>query len=338
MTLSVRDLTVHYGHGRREVHAIDRLSFEAEDGEVVLLRGPSGSGKTSLLSCVAGILTPRTGTIRAVGQEVTALRGRELKRYRRERVGTIFQSFNLIPSLTAIENVAAPLTLEGVPFRKVKPRAAELLDRFGLGDRRSHLPGKLSGGEKQRVAVARALLKDPPLLLADEPTSNLDHIMAQTMIDLFEELRAPGRLVVIATHDDRLLPVADRVIDLVEAMEHPEVTTAPTLRLAAPAPRTRAEVTLPERAIRTSEPRESIPAAADGAAVRALVEALAQAERRAAQAEARLENLSLQHELETSRKEADDLRRLLVNLQKEREDLRVRLEAEQRRPPGFLRR
>jgi putative ABC transport system ATP-binding protein len=212
--LRVDDLHVSYRQGSHTVDVLRGLSFEAHGNELVVVRGVSGSGKTSLVSCIAGILTPERGTIHAAGRTVTSLNARALRQYRRQHVGIVFQAFNLVPSLTAVENVAVPLLLDGVPFRRAKLRARALLERFGMRDRLHHRPGALSGGEQQRVAVARALTRNPAVILADEPTSNLDRYTAGSVIDLLEAVRAPERVVVIATHDDRLMPLADRTVEL----------------------------------------------------------------------------------------------------------------------------
>jgi putative ABC transport system ATP-binding protein len=210
----VDNLHVSYRQGSHIVEVLRGLSFEAHGNELVVVRGVSGSGKTSLLSCIAGILKPERGTIYAGGRTVTSLNARALRQYRRQHVGIVFQAFNLVPSLTAIENVAVPLLLDGVPFRRAKLRARALLDRFEIGDRLDHRPGALSGGEQQRVAIARALTRNPTVILADEPTSNLDRNTAGSVIDLLEAVRAPEHVVVIATHDDRLMPLADRTVEL----------------------------------------------------------------------------------------------------------------------------
>jgi putative ABC transport system ATP-binding protein len=212
--LRIEDLTIEYIQGGYSVRPVDRMDAEASDGELVLLLGPSGSGKTTLLSCLAGLLTPTSGRI-AVGEtEVTALDGRALADYRRGGVGVVFQAFNLIPSLTARENVAAPMRLAGTRRRDANSRAEDLLERVGLKERMTHRPGKLSGGEQQRVAIARALVHDAPLIVADEPTAHLDYVQVESVLDLIRQIAVAGRLVIIATHDDRLTPLADRVIDL----------------------------------------------------------------------------------------------------------------------------
>jgi len=210
--LVVDDLVVEFVHDGYAIRPLDGLSFTASPGELVVLLGPSGSGKTTLLSCLGGILTPTSGSIRLGELDITALKGKQLDKYRCDDVGFVFQAFNLIPSLTAHENVAIPMMLAGSPRRVAMDRAAALLDEVGLGDRLRHRPAKLSGGQQQRVAVARGLVGDPHLLLADEPTANLDLIQAESIIRLLRELRAQGRAIVVSTHDARLLPIADRVV------------------------------------------------------------------------------------------------------------------------------
>jgi putative ABC transport system ATP-binding protein len=212
--LRIQDLVIEYVQGGYIVRPIDGLDFSAEDGELVILLGPSGSGKTTLLSCLASLLRPTEGTILVGSTEVTRLGGAELEQYRRGTVGIVFQSFNLVPSLTARENVAAPLRLAGVSRADAYRRADELLERVGLSERAGHLPSRMSGGQQQRAAIARALVHDPPLIVADEPTAHLDFVQVEEVLGLIRELAAPGRLVVVATHDDRFSPLADRVIEL----------------------------------------------------------------------------------------------------------------------------
>ena len=212
--LEITELTIEYVQGGYSVRPIEDFSARALDGELVLLLGPSGCGKTTLLSCLAGLLTPAAGTVTVGETEVTALGKSALADFRRHGVGVVFQAFNLIPSLTARENVAAPLRLAGTRRREANRRAEELLERVGLEQRMRHRPGELSGGEQQRVAIARALVHDAPLVVADEPTAHLDYIQVEAVLDLIRGLAEKGRLVVVATHDDRLTSLADRVIDL----------------------------------------------------------------------------------------------------------------------------
>jgi putative ABC transport system ATP-binding protein len=220
--LRITDLTIEYTQGGYIVRPIDRLEVTAQDGELVILLGPSGSGKTTLLSCLSALLSPAAGKIQVGDIEVTALRGRALADYRRHQVGIVFQAFNLIPSLTARENVAAPLRLAGARRREANARAEELLARVGLSDRMDHRPGQLSGGQQQRAAIARALVHEPPLVVADEPTAHLDYMQVEDVLILIRDLAAPGRLVVVATHDDRFTPLADRVVELVPRKDEPE--------------------------------------------------------------------------------------------------------------------
>jgi putative ABC transport system ATP-binding protein len=212
--LEIRDLTVEYSKGGYIVRPIDHLNLRAADGELSVLLGPSGCGKTTLLSVLGGILKPTTGLVLVGTTSVTHLDGVALNDFRRKGVGICFQAFNLIPSLTAIENVAAPLLIAGVSSSQSMARARELLARVDMSEREHHRPGNLSGGQQQRVAIARALAHDPPLLLADEPTANLDYIQAESVIRLLRELAQPGRLIVVSTHDDRMIPIADQIVEM----------------------------------------------------------------------------------------------------------------------------
>src|SRR3954467_11019509 len=212
--LSIQDLVVEYASGADTVRPIDGLNLDVAGGSLVILMGPSGCGKTTLLSCLGGILRPTGGAIKFGDVDVTSLDARGLSTYRRETVGIVFQAFNLVPSLTALENVMVPLLAAGIPRRAAHKRAGQLLDRVGLQNRVTHRPGDLSGGQQQRVAVARAIALDPPLILADETTAPLDFIPAEEELGLIRELAEGDRVVVVATHDARMLPMADRVVEL----------------------------------------------------------------------------------------------------------------------------
>jgi putative ABC transport system ATP-binding protein len=214
MTLECRDVVVEYSGGGYVVRPIDELSLDVESGELALLLGASGCGKTTLLSILAAILRPKRGSVLLNGREVTGLTGGALTEYRRHSVGLVFQTFNLVPSLTAAENVQIPLRAAGLGARRARRRAEGLLAQVGMGGRASHRPGELSGGEQQRVAIARALALDPPLLLADEPTAHLDYIQIEGVLRLLREIADEGRMVVVATHDERIVPLADRTIEL----------------------------------------------------------------------------------------------------------------------------
>jgi len=213
-TLQVEDITVEFSSGGYVIKPLDGIGFSAHDGELVVLLGPSGCGKTTMLSCLAGLLTPTSGRIGFGDQDVTGLRGPAMSAYRQQTVGVVFQAFNLIPSLTARANVVVPMRLAGVPTRQARARADELLERVNLGERGHHRPGEMSGGQQQRVAIARALVHDPPLVLADEPTAHLDHIQVEGILRLIRELATAGRIVVVSTHDDRITHLADRVVEL----------------------------------------------------------------------------------------------------------------------------
>src|SRR5437763_3850702 len=224
--LAVSDLTVEYSSGGYAARPVDGFTLDVPSGRLVLLRGASGCGKTTVLSVLAGILTPAAGTVRFGDVEVTNLRGQTLTEYRRHTVGVVFQAFNLVPSLSASENVQAPLRAAGTRGSAARRRAETLLAQVGLTDRMAHRPGDLSGGQQQRVAIARALAHDPSLVLADEPTAHLDYIQVEGVLRLLRSLAGPGRIVVVATHDERLSPLADGV-DAMTAMAGGEERAAP---------------------------------------------------------------------------------------------------------------
>jgi putative ABC transport system ATP-binding protein len=230
--LSVKDLVVEYSSGGYALRPINGLNLDVPAGSLVILLGPSGCGKTTLLSCLGGILRPKSGEITFDDVDITALEGSELAKYRRDKVGIVFQAFNLVSSLTALENVMVPMRAAGMSRAASRQRAEELLTRVNLADRLKHRPGDLSGGQQQRVAVARAIALDPPLILADEPTAHLDFIQVEEVLRLIRSLAEGERVVVVATHDSRILPLADRVVEL-----RPEVATTnrppETVRLKA---------------------------------------------------------------------------------------------------------
>ena len=216
--LSIQDLVVEYSSGGYAVRPINGLNLEVAAGSLVILLGPSGCGKTTLLSCLGGILRPKSGTIKFDGVDVTTLEGAALAHYRRDKVGIVFQAFNLVPSLTAVENVMVPLRAAGMSRVDSRRRAEELLTRVNLAERMKHRPGDMSGGQQQRVAVARAIALEPPLILADEPTAHLDFIQVEEVLRLIRSLAAGERVVVVATHDSRILPMADHVVELAPAI------------------------------------------------------------------------------------------------------------------------
>lgn len=213
--LELRDVSKTYTEGGSEVKAVDAVSLSLLKGEVLLLMGPSGSGKTTLLSMMGCILRPGSGEVTVDGTEVNRLEEKALPDVRKRYFGFVFQSFNLFPSLTAVENIELVLRMKGFAGKSPRPEALGLLDKVGLGDRAYFFPGDLSGGQKQRIAFARALVGDPPILLADEPTANLDSKRGNEVLDLLRKrAKEQGRAVVIVSHDPKAEAVADRVIFL----------------------------------------------------------------------------------------------------------------------------
>ncbi|QLG27364.1 ABC transporter ATP-binding protein [Halorarum halophilum] len=195
------------------VRALDGVSMSVSSGEIVGIQGPSGSGKSTLLHLLAALDTPTAGSLTVAGRNVTRLSERERARLRLDHVGLVFQRFHLLPALSARANVALPLIELGMPRRERRERATELLEAVGLSSRATHRPGQLSGGEQQRVAIARALSTEPDLLVADEPTGELDSETGRRVLDLFEEL-SDEHAVVVASHDAATIDVADRVVRL----------------------------------------------------------------------------------------------------------------------------
>jgi putative ABC transport system ATP-binding protein len=205
----------HYTSPGGVVHAIDGVCMSVSAGEIVAIYGPSGSGKTTLLLLAGGLLRADAGCVRFEDRDLAALSRQETLSYRRTKLGFVFQSFNLIAGLTAVENVAIPLLLRGLDHRGAHRRALQALDGVGLVARAGHVPALLSGGEQQRVAIARALVGDPQLVLADEPTGNLDSDTGNDMLDLLSSLsREGGATTILATHDAHVAPYADRVIGM----------------------------------------------------------------------------------------------------------------------------
>lgn len=204
-----------YTTGPTPVEAVRHLSLEVDRGSFVVIRGRSGSGKTTLLNMLGGLDHPTTGSVMLDGEDVSTMDETTLAAIRRSKIGFIFQAFGLIPILTATENVEIPLRLSQAPANTRRSRSRELLEKVGLADRAAHRPHELSGGEQQRVAIARALANNPMLLLADEPTGQLDSRTGQTIIDLISALvRSENLAAIVATHDPAPLAIADRVIEL----------------------------------------------------------------------------------------------------------------------------
>jgi putative ABC transport system ATP-binding protein len=220
--IQITDLRKHYQMGREVVRALAGVDLTIDAGMFWAVMGPSGSGKSTLLYLIGGLDRPTSGRIVVDGQEVEALDENALATYRRQTVGFVFQSFNLIPSLTALENVAFPMRFAGVPRRKRRDRARELLARVGLETRTEHRPTELSGGQQQRVAIARALVNDPHLILADEPTGNLDSASGKSIMELLAELNQDNHTILVVTHDPRITEFATHTAQMLDGriVEH----------------------------------------------------------------------------------------------------------------------
>ena len=224
LAIETRDLAKHYTMGQSVVRALDGVTIALEAGEFVGLLGTSGSGKSTLLNLVAGLDHPSGGSLKVFDHDLAQMSRQDLAAHRRMNVGMIFQSFNLIPTMTAVENVALPMMFAGVARAEREARARALLEQVGLGERQAHRPKELSGGEQQRVSVARALANDPQILLADEPTGNLDSRTAQEILALLRDLNARTlRTILLVTHDASLASrFARRTITLLDGKVVPE--------------------------------------------------------------------------------------------------------------------
>lgn len=222
--IQVNDVWKTYQVGEQQVHALRGLSVEIEKGEYAALMGPSGSGKSTLMNMLGCLDTPTSGRYHLAGEDVGLLNDDALAEIRNRRIGFVFQTFNLMPRYTALENVALPLVYAGSTREKREARARDVLEQVGLGDRMGHRPNELSGGQRQRVAIARALVNNPVLLLADEPTGNLDTTTSLEIMALFGEIHAAGNTVVVVTHEEDIAEYAHRVVRLrdgvVAADEH----------------------------------------------------------------------------------------------------------------------
>ena len=213
IVLEARDLTKTYGTAEVRVEALRGVDLQVNKGEWVAIMGPSGSGKSTLLNIIGGIEIPSTGQVLLEGMDLATLNDDQRTIMRRQRIGFVFQSFNLLPTLTALENVALPLVLDGVKPDEASRRAAEKLEQVGISHRKNHVPSTMSGGEQQRVAIARALAIEPAILLADEPTGNLDSTNGAQMVRLLRQLVDDRQqTIIMVTHDPQLATVADRIV------------------------------------------------------------------------------------------------------------------------------
>ena len=212
MAVLVRGVTKEFGSGGSLTRALRGVDLDVPYGEMLMLVGPSGCGKTTLVSVVAGTLEPTAGDVQVLGHDLTVMSNGRKVRFRRDNVGFIFQAFNLLPALTAVENAAVPLLIAGWRRVQAVEAAADVLERLGLGDRLASLPSELSGGQQQRVAIARALVHEPRLLVCDEPTSALDAANGRITMELMQQVAVqPDRAVIVVTHDSRVYSFADRI-------------------------------------------------------------------------------------------------------------------------------
>jgi putative ABC transport system ATP-binding protein len=226
------DLKKDYVLGAETVHALRGVNLEVDRNEFIAIMGPSGSGKSTFMNLIGCLDTPSQGEYWLNGQPVSGKSDDELARIRNREIGFVFQTFNLLPRATALHNVELPLVYAGVNSKERKERSAEMLTKVGLGDRMTHRPAELSGGQRQRVAIARALINSPAILLADEPTGNLDSQTGAEIMALFEELFATGQTIVLVTHEHDIAEHARRIVTLRDGIIHSDVQHTPAFALA----------------------------------------------------------------------------------------------------------
>jgi putative ABC transport system ATP-binding protein len=226
-----RDVVKTYGKGEIAVRALKGVSLEAKFGELLMIVGPSGCGKTTLLSVMCGTLRADSGTIELFGKSISSMPERELTAFRARNVGFIFQQFNLVPTLTAQENVSIPRLLNGAPYATAQQDAGAMLAQVGLGGREKSFPSQMSGGQQQRVAISRAMVHQPRLVICDEPTASLDAAAGQRALDLLREsARHPDRCVIVVTHDSRIFHYADRIVEMDDGLVTASQTASDYLR------------------------------------------------------------------------------------------------------------
>ncbi|TZE82884.1 ABC transporter ATP-binding protein [Calorimonas adulescens] len=214
--IHIENMTKIYRMGKVEVRALDGVSIDIEEGEFVAITGPSGSGKSTFMHLLGCLDTPTSGTYILNGSEVSKLRQDKLAEIRNKEIGFVFQEFNLLPRLTALENVELPLIYRGMPVHERRQRAMDALEKVGLANRLNHRPTEMSGGQQQRVAIARALVGDPNIILADEPTGNLDSRSAHEVMDMLKDLNSAGRTVILITHDMSIASEAKRIVRILD--------------------------------------------------------------------------------------------------------------------------
>lgn len=216
--ITIQGLKRHFTLGETLVKALDGVDLTIEQAEFLCLMGPSGSGKTTLLNVVGGLDKPDAGSVVVEGRDISTFDQNTLAAYRRKQIGLIFQSFNLIPTMTALQNVEYPMIFAGVSPARRRENALDMLDRLGLGDRTEHKPTELSGGQQQRVAIARALINQPTILLGDEPTGNLDTKTGEGILDVLRDLNQQGQTMVLVSHDPRVSDYASRTIHMLDGL------------------------------------------------------------------------------------------------------------------------
>lgn len=220
-----------YEMGAEQIHALREFNLQIDDNDYMSIVGPSGSGKSTLLHMLGLLDVPTKGKVHIDGKDVSRMSTDDRAILRGKKIGFVFQVFNLVPSLTALENVALPMMIQGIPKEEREDKAAEILGSLGMGDRLEHVPGELSGGQRQRVAMSRALVNDPELILADEPTGNLDSKTGEEVVKLFDKLHKEGRTIIVVTHDEGIARHADEQVYIVDGMiqewrgrSHPKYT------------------------------------------------------------------------------------------------------------------
>lgn len=218
--ISLEDVVKEYQMGETKVKALRGSELDIEEGEFVAIMGPSGSGKSTLMNMIGALDVPSSGKVEVGGENVSELTENELALLRSEKVGFVFQQFNLISSMTSLENVALPMMFRNVQKAERRKRAGEILEKVGLGERKDFRPTELSGGQRQRVSVARALVNDPEIILADEPTGNLDTKTGTKIMELLEELNDEGKTIIMVTHDPNDAEYADRIVKIVDGVTH----------------------------------------------------------------------------------------------------------------------
>jgi len=219
--IELEDVEKVYQMGDTEVRALRGSNLEIDEGEFIAVMGPSGSGKSTLMNMMGALDVPTKGLVEVAGRDLSKMGPDELALLRNEKVGFIFQEFNLLKNMNTIQNVMLPLTIQEVPKTERRSRAAELLEKVGLGDRLKHMPSELSGGQRQRVSIARALANDPEIVLADEPTGNLDTDTGAKIMELLTEFNEEGKTIIMVTHDPNDAEYADRTIKIKDGVTHP---------------------------------------------------------------------------------------------------------------------